>query len=79
MTNAYRAVQWNPHKRTYDALVLAAAAAMLGGFVGASMLLAAPEDELSPEILAIRALLLPGAALLWPLLLPRALRGGGAS
>ena len=26
-----------------------------------------------------RALLLPGAALLWPLLLPRALRGGGAS
>ncbi|MGC6489146.1 MAG: hypothetical protein ACON4Z_15970 [Planctomycetota bacterium] len=26
-----------------------------------------------------RALLLPGAALLWPVLLPRALRGGGTS
>jgi hypothetical protein len=26
-----------------------------------------------------RVLLIPGAALLWPLLLPRALRGGGAA
>lgn len=56
MTHAYRAVQWNAHKRTYDLVLLAAAVALVAGFVGASVLLAAPGDDVSPEILMIRAL-----------------------
>lgn len=56
MTNAYRAVQWNAHKRTYDLVLLAAALAMIAGFVGASVMMARPADDLSPEILVIRAL-----------------------
>ena len=68
MTNAYRAVQWNRHKRSYDLVVGGAVVAMIAAFVGGSIAFAAPPDDVSPEILVIRALGATAGALLTVLL-----------
>lgn len=68
MSNHYRAVQWNAHKRTYDLVLAATALAMIAGFVAVSTVLAAPSDDVSPEILVIRALGATAGALLTILL-----------
>jgi len=56
VTNAYRWVQWNAHKRVYDAVLGAACAAYLALFVGVSVLAHPAPGEISPPIILIRAL-----------------------
>ncbi|MDA7494458.1 ferric reductase-like transmembrane domain-containing protein [bacterium] len=65
MTNQYRAVQWNAHKKTYDFLILLGVLVLIVGFVGTSVVLAQPNTDLpSPEILVLRALGTGAATLL---------------
>jgi DMSO/TMAO reductase YedYZ heme-binding membrane subunit/nitrite reductase/ring-hydroxylating ferredoxin subunit len=52
----YVAVQWNGHKRVYDACVAAGIAAYLGVFFVGGKLLYAPPHAISDPILAMRAL-----------------------
>lgn len=56
MTHAYRWVQWNRHKRVYDAVIIAALLAYLVGFVGIASAINAGPRAVSPPILAMRAL-----------------------
>ncbi|MDX2198723.1 MAG: ferric reductase-like transmembrane domain-containing protein [Phycisphaerae bacterium] len=56
MSVGYSAVQWNRHKRVYDACVGGAILLFLASFVIASRLLEAPPSQTSPEILVMRAL-----------------------
>lgn len=55
MTNAYRAVQWNHHKRVYDALVAGGVLAFLVLFYVGGKLLFPEPAAFSDEILLIRA------------------------
>lgn len=68
MSNAYRAVQWNAHKKVYDRVLLLLVIAMLALFVGASVVLADADGTAGGPILPMRAL---GAVAgtLWTLLL----------
>ena len=68
MTNAYRAVQWNAHKRNYDLVVGVTVVTMVAAFVAVSVATATPMDDVSPEILVIRALGAGAGALLTVLL-----------
>jgi len=52
----YKAVQWNPHKRVYDLVIVGSIAAYLAVFMAAGMLLFPAPGNISPEVLAIRAL-----------------------
>ncbi len=56
MSVSYRLVQWNSHKRAYDALMLLAVAAYLIAFIVAGKLLYRGREALSDPILLIRAL-----------------------
>lgn len=56
MSVDYVAVQWNRHKRVYDAVLAAAVAAYLGVYVGLGRLLFSGAEAISAEILALRAL-----------------------
>ncbi len=56
MSNAYRMVQWNRHKRVYDACVAGSVLVYVGAFVGVSIATQPAGHEVSPAILAMRAL-----------------------
>ena len=64
MSNQYRAVQWNAHKKTYDLLILLGVLVLVVGFVATSVALAPSGQLPSPEILALRALGTGAATLL---------------
>ena len=55
MSHAYRAVQWNRHKRIYDLLLVAGMVAYIAAFVLISKLTWAADQAISDEILIIRA------------------------
>jgi len=56
MSNIYRLVQWNPHKRIYDLTLFALVAFYLVTFIGFGVILFPAPREISIEILLIRAL-----------------------
>lgn len=56
MSAGYTPVQWNRHKRVYDAVVAAAAVGYIGVFIGVSKGLWAGARAFSDEVLVIRAL-----------------------
>lgn len=55
MSASYVAVQWNRHKRRYDAAIVAAIVAYLLAFVGVGKLLWRTPEALSDEVLILRA------------------------
>lgn len=82
MTNAYRWVQWNRHKKIYDLLLVGGLVSYIVGFVGVGMATAPAPGEFSPPVLVMRALGTAAAILLhfilaigpaariWPVLSP---------
>lgn len=68
MTHAYRWVQWNRHKRIYDAVLATVVVAYLAGFVGVGLAAAAPDRSVSAPVLLIRALGTSAAILLHAIL-----------
>lgn len=56
MSASYRAVQWNPHKKVYDAVLTGAVLAYVIGFIGMGRLVFGEPNRISDEILIIRAL-----------------------
>lgn len=56
MSAGYVAVQWNRHKRIYDACVAGGIAVYVGVFIGVGKTLYAAPNAISDEILAMRAL-----------------------
>lgn len=64
MTNAYRWVQWNRHKRVYDAVLAALLAAYLLGFVGVGLAAGGAGHAVGAPVLVIRALGTAAAVLL---------------
>ena len=56
MSVAYKAVQWNAHKKVYDLVVAGAVVLFLVLFVGVSMAVSPPPGEVAVPILAMRAL-----------------------
>ena len=55
MSNAYRAVQWNTHKRMYDIVLVGAVVGYIAVFVGASAFLLRGERAVDLPVLLIRA------------------------
>ena len=68
MSHAYRRVQWNRHKRVYDAVMLGAILAYLAGFVAITAVMNPPPGDIAPPILLMRAFG-TGAAVLLHLIL----------
>lgn len=64
MSVAYKAVQWNRHKKVYDAIVVAAIVLFVAAFVGASRIGLPAERSVGDEVLILRALGLCAAVLL---------------
>ncbi|MFO0857811.1 MAG: ferric reductase-like transmembrane domain-containing protein [Phycisphaerales bacterium] len=64
MSNAYRLVQWNRHKKVYDAVLGVGIALYVVGFVGVGKLAAQQGQAISDEVLLIRALATCAFALL---------------
>jgi len=56
MTNAYRWVQWNTHKKTYDLLLAALCLAYLLLFVAVSFATHPAPNDISPPVIILRAL-----------------------
>ncbi len=56
MTNAYKWVQWNTHKKTYDLLLAGACVAYLAVFVAVTMATHPAPNDISPPIIILRAL-----------------------
>jgi nitrite reductase/ring-hydroxylating ferredoxin subunit/DMSO/TMAO reductase YedYZ heme-binding membrane subunit len=56
MSVAYRLVQWNRHKRVYDAWLVGGVGAYLAAFVLVSSIVHAGSAAISPEIMMMRAL-----------------------
>jgi nitrite reductase/ring-hydroxylating ferredoxin subunit len=56
MSNAYKPVQWNHHKRVYDVVIACGVVAFLGTFVGVGRLVWRGADAISDEVQVIRAL-----------------------
>ncbi len=56
MTDAYRLVQWNRHKRVYDLVLAGAVVGYLAVFMVGGFVLFQPPNEISPPILLMRAL-----------------------
>lgn len=56
MSNTYRAVQWNKHKRLYDLGIGALALLFVASFVLLGRVFFPPPDDISPPVLLIRAL-----------------------
>ena len=63
MSHAYRAVQWNRHKRLYDVWLAVGIVGLLGTFVGGTMALGPPRAPDAPVVL-IRGLALTAMTLL---------------
>jgi sulfoxide reductase heme-binding subunit YedZ len=55
VTNAYRWVQWNRHKRVYDGVLAGVLAAYIAGFVGIGLAAVPADRAVSPPVLLIRA------------------------
>ena len=55
MSNAYRAVQWNKHKKVYDAILVGGIALYLATFVVVSSMVLAGQNGITPLTLLIRA------------------------
>lgn len=55
MSNAYRAVQWNKHKKLYDGLLVGGVAIYLVAFVAVSSIVFAGQNGITPLTLMIRA------------------------
>ncbi len=55
MSISYTSVQWNRHKKTYDACIAAAAVVFVAVFVGLGRVLFPPPHDVSVEVLLIRA------------------------
>lgn len=55
MTNAYRSVQWNRHKRVYDLALAVGVVALIGAFVLGSILTHRGDHAISGMVLLIRA------------------------
>lgn len=55
MSSGYKAVQWNAHKRAYDAAVVSAVVAFIGVYAGVSAA-ALGENSPGPEVLVLRGL-----------------------
>ncbi|MEM8756555.1 MAG: Rieske 2Fe-2S domain-containing protein [Planctomycetota bacterium] len=64
MSTTYRWVQWNRHKKIYDAVLAACIAVSIAAFVGIGFVLHPPPSDVSPPILLMRALGLTGFLLL---------------
>lgn len=64
MTATYRWVQWNTHKKLYDGAVALAAALYVATFMGVSLALFQPPNDVSPPVLLMRALGTLGIVLL---------------
>lgn len=56
MSESYRLVQWNKHKRVYDAVMIAAVAGFVVAFVGAGKVLYRGSEAISDPVLLMRAL-----------------------
>ncbi len=56
MSARYRAVSWTPHKKKYDLVLAVACVAFVAIFVGVSLIVNRPPNEISPPILLLRAL-----------------------
>lgn len=56
MSHGYVAIQWNSHKRCYDAIVASAVVAYLGVFLVVGKLMWQGANAISDEVLAIRGL-----------------------
>lgn len=56
MSVSYRMVQWNRHKRVYDALTALAVGAYIAAFVGVGLVVNRADGGVSAPILAMRAL-----------------------
>jgi nitrite reductase/ring-hydroxylating ferredoxin subunit/DMSO/TMAO reductase YedYZ heme-binding membrane subunit len=56
MSAGYRAVQWNAHKRIYDAIIVVGVVLYVGLFVTTSKILLRGNHAISDEILVMRAL-----------------------
>lgn len=56
MTNAYRAVQWNRHKRIYDLTIAALVLLFVGSFVALGRVFFPPPEDISTPVLLIRGL-----------------------
>lgn len=56
MTNQYKTVQWNAHKKIYDAVIISVVIAYLLTFIAVGMIVFRGEHAISPPILVIRAL-----------------------
>jgi sulfoxide reductase heme-binding subunit YedZ len=55
MSNAYRTVQWNAHKRAYDLIMVGGIVAYMAIFVAGSMLMLRGERAIDPPIVLMRA------------------------
>ena len=55
MSVRYTWVQWSPHKRTYDLIMVGAATAYMAAFYGLGRLLHRGESGYSNEVLILRA------------------------
>ncbi|MEM8739492.1 MAG: Rieske 2Fe-2S domain-containing protein, partial [Planctomycetota bacterium] len=64
LSHAYRAVNWNRHKKVYDLVLVGAVALYLVGFVGVSSAVWSGERAVSPMTMLIRALGSGGLVLL---------------
>ncbi|MCB9845165.1 MAG: ferric reductase-like transmembrane domain-containing protein [Phycisphaeraceae bacterium] len=69
MTVTYRWVQWNRHKRRYDAVLAAIVAGYLVTFIGVGTMTHAPPREVGLPVLAMRALATLAIVLLHVILL----------
>jgi nitrite reductase/ring-hydroxylating ferredoxin subunit/DMSO/TMAO reductase YedYZ heme-binding membrane subunit len=56
MSHAYRAIQWNRHKRGYDLILAGSVALTIAAFIAAGKLFFPPPHAISDEILLLRAL-----------------------
>jgi methionine sulfoxide reductase heme-binding subunit len=69
MSVGYSWVQWSPHKRVYDTIMAAGAALYIAGFFGVSKALHRAPDNMSDEVILLRALGSCGFILLHAILL----------
>jgi nitrite reductase/ring-hydroxylating ferredoxin subunit/DMSO/TMAO reductase YedYZ heme-binding membrane subunit len=56
MGHAYKAIQWNHHKRVYDAVIASSVVVFVGGFVGVGKLVWTGERAISDPVLLLRGL-----------------------
>jgi purine-cytosine permease-like protein len=64
MSVAYVSVQWNTHKRVYDAVAAALLVGLVLAYVGLGLAMASPERAPSPEVLLLQGLGIAAFAML---------------